>query len=106
MVARGCFDIQFGTDLAVEAPFTRGGEAGRKPGQDVTLVSIDGENAAMDAIVAGKLGASVESSPFFGPISYETMMKYVNGEDLPDWVVVKDRFFDSSNAKDFVGKQF
>jgi ribose transport system substrate-binding protein len=80
--------------------------AGRKPGQDVTLVSIDGENAAMDAIVAGKLGASVESSPFFGPISYETMMKYVNGEDIPDWVVVKDRFFDSSNAKDFQGKQF
>ena len=50
------------------------------------VVSIDGENAAMDAIVAGELGASVESSPFFGPISHETMMKYVNGEDIPDWV--------------------
>jgi ABC-type sugar transport system substrate-binding protein len=80
--------------------------AGRKPGQDVTLVSIDGENAAIDAIVAGKLGASVESSPFFGPISYDTMMKYVNGEDLPDWIIVKDRFFDASNAKDFQGKQY
>ena len=34
MIAAGCFNIQFGTDLAVEAPFTRGGEAGRKPGQD------------------------------------------------------------------------
>ena len=60
----------------------------------------------MDAIVAGELGASVESSPFFGPISHETMMKYVNGEDLPDWVVLQDRFFDASNAKDFQGKQF
>jgi ABC-type sugar transport system substrate-binding protein len=80
--------------------------AGRKPGQDVTLVSIDGENAALDAIIAGELGASVESSPFFGPVSHETMMKYVNGEDIPDWVVVQDRFFDSSNAKEFQGKQF
>jgi ABC-type sugar transport system substrate-binding protein len=80
--------------------------AGRKPGQDVILVSIDGENAAMDAIVAGELGASVESSPFFGPISHDTMMQYVNGEDIPDWVVVSDRFFDASNAKDFQGKQF
>ena len=60
--------------------------AGRKPGEDVILVSIDGENAALDAIVDGKLGASVESSPFFGPIAYETMMQYVDGEDIPDWV--------------------
>ncbi len=80
--------------------------AGRKPGEDITLVSIDGENAALDAIVEGKLGASVESSPFFGPIALETMMKYINGETLPEWVIVEDRFFDESNAKEFQGKQY
>lgn len=80
--------------------------AGKVPGKDVILVSIDGENAALDAIVAGKLGATVESSPFFGPIAFDTMMKYVGGEDLPDWVKVEDRFFDSSNAKQFQGKQY
>ena len=48
-------------------------EAGRKPGEDVIIVSIDGENAALDAILDGTLGASVESSPFFGPIAFETM---------------------------------
>ncbi len=80
--------------------------AGKKPGVDVILVSIDGENAALDAIVEGTLGASVESSPFFGPISYETMMQFVNGEEIPDWVKVEDRFFDSSNAAEFQGKQF
>lgn len=92
-------EMAIGAIAALEA-------AGRKPGQDVILVSIDGENAAMDAIVAGKLGASVESSPFFGPIAHDTMMKYINGEQLPAWIVVQDRFFDSSNAKDFQGKQF
>jgi ribose transport system substrate-binding protein len=81
-------------------------EAGRKPGEDVILVSIDGENAAMDAIVDGKLGASVESSPFFGPIAFETMQKYIDGEDIPDWVKVEDRFFDESNAAENQGKQF
>ena len=50
-------------------------EAGRKPGEDVILVSIDGENAALDAILDGTLGASVESSPFFGPIAFETMQQ-------------------------------
>ena len=81
-------------------------EAGKVPGQDIILVSIDGENDALQAIVDGKLGATVESSPFFGPISLETMTKYVNGEDLPDWIKVEDRFFDKSNAAEFQGKQF
>jgi ribose transport system substrate-binding protein len=92
-------EMAIGAIAALEA-------AGRKPGEDVILVSIDGENAAMDAIVAGKLGASVESSPFFGPIAYETMMKFVNGEEIDDWVKVEDRFFDSSNAAENQGKQF
>ena len=81
-------------------------EAGRTPGEDVILVSIDGSNAALDAIVDGTLGASVESSPFFGPIAFETMQQYIAGEDIPDWVKVEDRFFDESNAAEFQGKQF
>jgi ribose transport system substrate-binding protein len=81
-------------------------DAGRKPGEDVIIVSIDGENAAMDAIVDGTLGASVESSPFFGPIAFKTMQQYIDGEDIPDWVKVEDRFFDKSNAAQFQGKQF
>jgi ribose transport system substrate-binding protein len=81
-------------------------EAGRTPGEDVILVSIDGENAALDAILDGTLGASVESSPFFGPIAFETMHAYIAGEDIPDWVKVEDRFFDESNAAEFQGKQF
>jgi galactofuranose transport system substrate-binding protein len=81
-------------------------EAGRKPGEDVIVVSIDGENAELDAILDGTLGASVESSPFFGPIAFETMDKYIAGEDIPDWTKVEDRFFDKSNAAEFQGKQF
>lgn len=81
-------------------------EAGRTPGEDVIIVSIDGENAALDAILDGTLGASVESSPFFGPIAFETMAKFIAGEDIPDWVLVEDRFFDESNAAEFQGKQF
>ncbi len=79
-------------------------DAGRKPGEDVIVVSIDGENAAMDAIVDGTLGASVESSPFFGPIAFETMKKFVDGEEIADWVKVEDRFFDRSNAAEIPGQ--
>jgi len=81
-------------------------EAGRAPGEDVTLVSIDGSNAALDAIVDGTLGATVESSPFFGPIAFATMDQYIAGEEIPDWVKVEDRFFDESNAAEFQGTQY
>ena len=92
-------EMAIGAIAALEA-------AGRTPGEDVILVSIDGQNNALDAIVEGKLGASVESSPFFGPIAYETMMKFVNGEEIPEWVKVEDRFFDINNAAEFQGTQF
>jgi len=92
-------EMAIGAIAALEA-------AGRTPGEDVILVSIDGSNAALDAIVDGKLGASVESSPFFGPIAFDTMEAYVNGEEIPDWVKVEDRFFDESNAAEFQGQQF
>lgn len=92
-------EMAIGAITALEA-------AGRKPGEDVILVSIDGENAALDAIVEGKLGASVESSPFFGPIALDTMERFINGEDIEDWVKVEDRFFDESNAKEFQGTQY
>ena len=70
------------------------------------MVSIDGENAAMDAILDGTLGASVESSPFFGPIAFETMMAYINGEDIPDWVKVEDRIFTKENAAEHIGEAY
>jgi ribose transport system substrate-binding protein len=92
-------EMAIGAITAIEA-------AGLVPGEDIILVSIDGSNVALDAIVDGKLGASVESSPFFGPISHEIMMQYIAGEDIPDWVVVEDRFFDESNAAEFQGQQF
>ena len=37
---------------------------------------------------------------------YKPLLNEKNGEQLPAWIVVQDRFFDSSNAKDFQGKQF
>jgi ribose transport system substrate-binding protein len=65
----------------------------------VLVVSIDGTRDAMKAIAAGKMGATVESSPFFGPIACETMKKYAAGEEIPAWVKVEDRIFTKDNAE-------
>lgn len=75
-------------------------QAGRKPGEDVTVVSIDGTRDALQAIIDGKLGVTVESSPFFGPLACDTMTKYAAGETIPAWVKVEDRIFTIENAAD------
>lgn len=73
--------------------------AGKQPGKDVMLVSIDGTRDALQAIIDGKLGATVECNPRFGPKAFETMMRYAKGEEIPAWVKNDDKFFDAGNAK-------
>jgi galactofuranose transport system substrate-binding protein len=80
--------------------------AGRKPGQDVTLVSIDGERAALEAIVDGELGASVECNPRFGPKAAETTLAYAAGQTIPPKIINPDQFFDESNAKENIAAAY
>ncbi|EYD75688.1 Ribose ABC transport system, periplasmic ribose-binding protein RbsB [Rubellimicrobium mesophilum DSM 19309] len=74
--------------------------AGRKPGEDVWIYSIDGTRDALQAIIDGKLEVTVESSPFFGPLSCDTMKRYAAGETIEPWVKVEDRIFTPENAQE------
>lgn len=80
--------------------------AGLIPGSDVIVVSVDGERAALEAIERGDLGATVESNPRFGPLAFDTIEKLRTGEPLPPKILITDRFFDKSNAKQFVPDAF
>ncbi len=80
--------------------------AGRHPGKDVIVVSIDGERDALNAIINGEEGTSVQSSPFFGPVSFQTIDEYASGQKLPDWIVVHDLQFTKANAAQNLGNSF
>ena len=80
--------------------------AGMTPGKEVILVSIDGEQDALKAIIAGELGATVECDPLFGPKVFEVIEDHRRGEAIPTRIINRDRFFDSSNAKDFIARSF
>lgn len=84
-------DMALGAIQALEA-------AGRKPGSDVLVVSIDGVRSAFDALVAGKLNATVECNPLLGPLAFDAVEKLARKEPVEKRVVVKDRLFDQSNA--------
>jgi ABC-type sugar transport system substrate-binding protein len=81
-------------------------DAGREPGEDVTIVSIDGTRDALQAIINGELGATVESNPRFGPLTFETIERFLAGEPIPQEIILADRFFDKSNAKKYIDSAY
>lgn len=80
--------------------------AGRRPGEDVVVVSIDGQRAALEAIKAGTLGATVESNPRFGPLAFDTIEKVRSGAPVPPKILIPDRLFDKANAAQFVAEAY
>jgi galactofuranose transport system substrate-binding protein len=72
-------DMALGAIQAIE-------EYGLKPGQDIKLVSVDAARGAFEAMMAGKLNATVECNPLLGPQFFELALKVVNGQRVPKWV--------------------
>src|ERR1700730_13230178 len=58
--------------------------AGKKPGKDVIVVSIDGEKDGVQAIVDGKMACSVECNPRLGTKAFEAIEAYATGEKIPE----------------------
>jgi galactofuranose transport system substrate-binding protein len=81
-------------------------DAGRKPGEDVTVVSVDGTRDALQAIIDGDLGATVETNPRFGPLAFDTAERFLSGEQIPTKITVQDRLFDKSNAAQFIDSAY
>jgi len=84
-------DMALGAIQAIE-------EAGKKPGEDIIIVSVDGVKAAFEAMVAGKLNCTVECNPLIGPQLFDLIEKAAAGEAIPKRVVVEEGVFDQSTA--------
>ncbi|MCB1227416.1 MAG: ABC transporter substrate-binding protein [Verrucomicrobiales bacterium] len=84
-------DMALGAIQALEA-------AGKKPGTDVLVVSIDGVKDAFIAMKDGQLNCTVECNPLLGPNAFDAVEKAVAGETLPKKTVVQDRLFEASQA--------
>jgi ribose transport system substrate-binding protein len=86
-------EMAMGAIAALEA-------AGKVPGKDVIVLSIDGGKEAVQAVIDGKINAVVECNPRFGPKAFETMARFAKGEQIEPWVKNDDKFYDPSNAQD------
>jgi len=88
-------DMAIGAIQAIE-------EYGLRPGVDIKIVSVDAIREAFDAMIAGKLNATVECNPLLGPQFFELALKVVNGEPVPKWVPSKESIYFPDNAKDIL----
>jgi len=81
-------------------------EAGREPGTDVKIVSIDGTRNAVQAIVDGNYNAVIESNPRFGPLVFSTLERFYAGEEITEDIVIKDGEYTEENAEENLGQAF
>jgi galactofuranose transport system substrate-binding protein len=86
-------DMALGAIQAIE-------EYGLKPGVDIKIVSVDAARGAFEAMMAGKLNATVECNPLLGPQFFELALKVVNGEPVPKWIPSQESEFLASQGAD------
>ncbi len=79
--------------------------AGKKPGADILVVSIDAVKAAFQAMVAGDLNCTVECSPLLGPMVFDAVENLIDGKPVSKKTIVKDQVFDQATAKDAIGSR-
>lgn len=86
-------EMALGAIQAIEA-------AGKKPGTDIVVVSIDGVRDAFVAMTENKLNCSVECNPLLGPAAFDAVAKAVKGDAQPKKTIVQDKLYDQDSAKD------
>jgi len=84
-------DMAIGAIQAIE-------EAGLQPGKDIKIVSIDGVKGAFEAMMAGKLNATVECNPLIGDKLMETVKAVHEGKEVPKRIVVDEKVFTMDQA--------
>ncbi len=85
-------DMAFGAIQALE-------KAGRKPGKDVIVISIDAVRGAFQAMKVGTLNCTVECNPLLGPLLMKAVKDYMSGKDLPRRIITSEGVFPRETAE-------
>jgi simple sugar transport system substrate-binding protein len=73
-------------------------ESGINPGKDIVIVSIDAEQAAIDALRAGEMNCVIECNPKTGPVIMDLAKKLAAGETIPRVLYVdKEVFYETDD---------
>jgi simple sugar transport system substrate-binding protein len=84
-------DMGLGAIQSIEA-------AGKKPGTDIKIVTIDAVHDGFVAMAAAKINGLVECNPLLGPQLMDTIKKVLAGETVDKWIVTKESDFTQDQA--------
>ncbi|MFE7792671.1 ABC transporter substrate-binding protein [Streptomyces sp. NPDC057460] len=85
-------DMALGAIQSIEA-------AGKKPGKDILIVSIDGVKDGFVAMSEGKINAIVECNPLLGPQLMDVVKKVKDSETVERWIKTEESDFMQDQAK-------
>jgi simple sugar transport system substrate-binding protein len=88
-------DMALGAIQAIE-------DAGKRPGSDILVVSIDAVKGAFEAMIAGKMNVTIECNPLLGPQLMTSVTEVVAGRPIPKRIVVEEQMFTMETAKQFL----
>ena len=64
----------------------------------IPIVSINGSQDALKAIIAGEYLATITSSPNVGTVVMSAISQHRAGYKLPNWVIIPNKIYDRTNA--------
>ena len=85
-------DMGLGAIEAIEA-------AGKVPGKDIKIITVDAVHDGMQALADGKINYIVECSPLLGDQLMDLAKKVVADESVPERVVTEETTFTQEQAK-------
>lgn len=88
-------DMGLGAVEALEA-------AGKKPGVDVKIVTVDGVRDGLQALKDGKFNYVVECNPAFGNQLADLLRSVAAGTEVPKETIVIDEAFDQTITQEFI----
>jgi ABC-type sugar transport system substrate-binding protein len=86
-------DMGLGAIEAIEA-------AGKVPGKDIKIVTVDAVKDGMTALSQGKINFIVECSPLLGPQLMDVAKKVKSGESVPKRILTEETTFTAEQAKE------
>jgi galactofuranose transport system substrate-binding protein len=85
-------DMGLGAIEAIQA-------AGKVPGKDITIITVDATHDGMQALADGKINYIVECSPLLGEQLMDLAKKVKAGEPVPARVLTQETVFDQAAAQ-------
>lgn len=72
--------------------------AGKKPGTDIKIVSVDGVHDGFVAMTQGYINAIAECNPLLGPQLMDTIKKVLAGQTVDKWIKTQESDFLAADA--------